>query len=332
LAQARAILADPVRDMAYLATALGPDIDAHQRWLRLAQGSPKTRESRLHILARLAVNLPPGVGVADIAYEHLELYFVDVPEGSWRMHRSHINQFLEWAINDEPPRRAAKNPVRRLPKLRPKHAPVHEIFSAAEQAALVNASRFMDDPPHDRARVRLLLDSGIRKGEAQALKVGDVDPLGRCVTVMGKGNKPRLIPIRGEFWEDWEIFLIAPIPKLGWPLEPTDYVWFPMRVAGEYQNRERQVTASYPGKPMVDSGFHGWWVRLCGHAGIDYRKLHMTRHTFATDLLDASEGDIYGVSNLLGHASTKTTEIYLHSSKRRMESVVDKLDRARRDP
>jgi integrase/recombinase XerD len=233
--------------------------------------------------------------------------------------------------------RSAKNPMRRLPKLRPNHVPVTRIFTAAEQAALVNASRFMDDPPHDRARARLLLDTGIRKGEARGLRVGDVDPLSRCVIVTGKGGKQRLIPIRGEFWQDWEIFLIAPIPKLGFPLTQADYVWFPMRVAGEYGNRARQVTASYPDRPLVESGFHGWWVRLCGFAGLgspgdpDYRKLHTTRHTFATDALDATEGDLYGVSEVLGHSSTKVTEVYLHSSKRRMELLATRLDNARRD-
>jgi integrase len=57
----------------------------------------------------------------------------------------------------------------------------------------------------------------------------------------------------------------------------------------------------------------------------------MTRHTYATAALDASEGDIYGVSQLLGHASTKTTEAYLHSSQRRKESVARKLAAARKN-
>jgi site-specific recombinase XerD len=165
----------------------------------------------------------------------------------------------------------------------------------------------------------------------RALKVGDVDPLGRCIVVTGKGNKKRQIPIHGDFWQAWEIFLIAPIPKLGRPVEPDDYVWFPMRVAGEYGNRERQVTASYPDRPMGECSMHNWWARLCGHAGIEYRKMHMARHTFATDALDATEGDLYGVSEMLGHSSTKVTEVYLHSSKRRMESTAAKLNRARRE-
>jgi integrase/recombinase XerC len=331
LAEARMFLDDPVRDQRYRLTTLGPDVADYLAWKRLSRASARTLDTYERILARLCVALPPGVGVAELAVEHLVLQLDTVPPDSWRLHRAAFNGFVKWAIRHD--RRSAKNPVELLPDLLGQNrTPVHKIFTEAEQQALVNAARFMDDPPHDRARARLLLDSGIRKGEARRLRVGDVDPTGRCVTVLGKGNKPRLIPIRGEFWQEWELFLMAPIPKLGWPVGLSDHVWFPMRVAGEYKGRVRQVTASYPDRPMGDRGFHEWWTRLAGHAGIEYRKLHMTRHTFATDALDASEGDLYGVREVLGHASTKTTEIYLHSSKRRMESVADKLNRARRDP
>ena len=53
------------------------------------------------------------------------------------------------------------------------------------------------------------------------------------------------------------------------------------------------------------------------------------RHTYGTDAYDAS-GDIYGVSQQLGHASVKTTEVYMHSARRHRESVADKLARSRR--
>jgi integrase len=332
LAQARAILADPVRDNRYLSTALGPDIDAHLRWLKLSLGSPNTRRARLYILARLAVNLPAGVGIAELAYEHLELYFDDVPEGSWRMHRSHINQFLEWSINTEPPRRSAKNPMRRMPPLRPTGRRVHTVFDDRERELILDASRYMDDPPRDLVRAHILLDSGVRKGEAQGMRCSDVDPVHRQITVIGKYNKERVIPIRGDFWLAWERHLLEPYPKLGRLPAPDDHVWFPARVAGAYKGRVRQITAEYPERPMLERGFHVWWRRLMSHTTVDYRKPHMTRHTFCTDALDASEGDVYGVKELAGHESIRTTELYLHSSTKRKESVAAKLARARRQP
>ena len=330
LAEARQILDDPVRDQRYLATTLGPQIDAHLRWLTLAAGDrgASTRKHRLYILARLAVDLPPGIGVAELAYEHLERFFVQVPEGSWRTHRSHINQFVEWAIQFD--LRSAKNPVRQLPKLRPRRAPEHKVFDDRERELILDGARFMDDPARDLVRAFLMLDGGIRKAEARGCLNSSVDPVRRTVTVIGKGHRERVIPVRGGFWLAWERHLLEPYPKLGRLPQPDDHVWFPARVAGAYKNRVRQITAEYPERPMGERGFHEWWVRLVGHTGVDYRKPHMTRHSFATAALDASDGDIYGVKELLGHESIRTTELYLHSSTRRKEKVADSLARTRR--
>jgi site-specific recombinase XerC len=56
----------------------------------------------------------------------------------------------------------------------------------------------------------------------------------------------------------------------------------------------------------------------------------MTRHTFATDVLDATEGDLYAVKELLGHSSTRVTEVYLHSSRTRAAAAVEALSEYRR--
>jgi hypothetical protein len=42
-------------------------------------------------------------------------------------------------------------------------------------------------------------------------------------------------------------------------------------------------------------------------------------------LLIDSEGDLYAVKELLGHSSTRVTEVYLHSSRTRTVSATDAL-------
>ena len=56
----------------------------------------------------------------------------------------------------------------------------------------------------------------------------------------------------------------------------------------------------------------------------------MMRHTFATDVLDATDGNLYAVQGLLGHSSTRVTETYLHSSRTHMQAAVEALGEYRK--
>ena len=56
----------------------------------------------------------------------------------------------------------------------------------------------------------------------------------------------------------------------------------------------------------------------------------MTRHTFATVDLHGTEGDLYAVEELVGHSSTRVTEVYLHSSRTRTTSAMEALAEDRR--
>ncbi|MFM7022462.1 MAG: tyrosine-type recombinase/integrase, partial [Flavobacteriales bacterium] len=64
-------------------------------------------------------------------------------------------------------------------------------------------------------------------------------------------------------------------------------------------------------------------------AGIDPKKLHFHtgRHSFATNVLESADGDLYTVSKLLGHSNIKATQIYTKVRDKRKQDAVKALPR-----
>jgi hypothetical protein len=140
LAQARRILADPMRDMAYLETRLGPMVQAYIAWKKLGRPAKSTIDTYERRLARLAVGLPPGVGIAELDVAD-QLYLNTVPPDSWK-HTDDHQRVHEWAIIHD---HAPKNPIKLLRRCSRPAATV-KVFTEDEIDAIVAAARFMDDP------------------------------------------------------------------------------------------------------------------------------------------------------------------------------------------
>ncbi|MBS9404679.1 tyrosine recombinase XerC [Halomonas sp. TRM85114] len=154
------------------------------------------------------------------------------------------------------------------------------------------------DTPHDgsplalrdQAMLELFYSSGLRLAELAALDLGHLQP--QRVRVLGKGGKPRQVPVGRRARQALD-------------------AWLAVR---------GQLTGSDEAALFV--GLRG--ARL-GHRAIQKRldelarrrglaeslHPHRLRHSFASHLLESSQ-DLRAVQELLGHADLATTQVYTH--------------------
>jgi integrase/recombinase XerC len=143
----------------------------------------------------------------------------------------------------------------------------------------------------DAAVLALLYGSGLRIAEALSLTRGEVPEPGKgdAITVTGKGNKRRMVPVLPQVLE-----AIADYAALCPYDLPADGPLFLGAKGGPLRARIVQLAME----------------RLRGALGLpDSATPHALRHSFATHLL-ARGGDLRAIQELLGHASLSTTQIY----------------------
>jgi integrase len=322
LAEWSRIVCDPTQNMAYLSTQLGTAVADYLSWKQNEDGAAaRTIDSYERVLAQLAVTVP-ATGLGQLSIDDLRLVRDLRPEGSRHLVTAVYKDFCRWLYEEG---RTDHNIAGRLryPKRQP--APITDLFTDEEKAAIVAAQ----DTIRDRLCVLLLLRAGVRKGELRHLQVRDVDLIERLILVRrGKGGKSRRIPIRGSVIRALDEFLLTPLPELERDPELDDYLLYPGRRA----NQHSTGTAPNPKKPMAESTAHRWWYRCLARASVTEqgetsgRRMHTTRHTYATDLGRATDWNMVAVQKNLGHSRIGTTiDLYTQFAFEDQELAVDLL-------
>jgi len=141
----------------------------------------------------------------------------------------------------------------------------------------------------DAAVLALLYGSGLRISEALGIKRRDAPTEGGQVTVTGKGNKTRMVPV---------------LPQVSRAIE--EYISLcPIALEGD-----KPLFRGERGGPLSPRIVQLAMERMRGALGLpDTATPHALRHSFATHLL-ARGGDLRSIQELLGHASLATTQIY----------------------
>ena len=192
------------------------------------------------------------------------------------------------------------NPVAnaRAPKLRNK---LPRTLDADKTARLFDFEAKTPRDKRDRAMLELFYGSGVRLAELVGIDVRHLDLQSGWVTVTGKGNKVRQVPLGAPCVVAIENWLATRGPvDPGAPL-------FTGRGEGRIGRRTvQQRLKRLGGAQLASNVLHP----------------HMLRHSFASHLLESS-GDLRAVQELLGHADISTTQIYTHLDFQHLAKVYD---------
>lgn len=181
------------------------------------------------------------------------------------------------------------------------------VLSETQLQQLVVEFSALDDPIAIRNSiiVQMFYYTGLRLRELTFLTDADVDLYAMTISVQGKGNKARRIPITrrlrallGQWLEIRATWLQeAQVPLHGrFFIKPSGRALQPLEI---YKIVEKVLLrVSEKGKTHP----------------------HVLRHSFATHLVNAG-ADLLSVKELLGHESLSTTQIYSHVSPRRLQKA-----------
>ncbi len=167
---------------------------------------------------------------------------------------------------------------------------------------------FEDDGPtarRDRAIAELFYSSGLRLAELTAVNIDDIDRHSKLLTVTGKGNKARTVPVGSAAIEAIDHWL---------ELRPETATDADAARALFTSNRGQRISVrSIQARLKLQGRKAG--MRQDVHP-------HMLRHSFASHMLESS-GDLRAVQELLGHANISTTQIYTHLDFQHLAKVYD---------
>ena len=203
--------------------------------------------------------------------------------------------------SDDPTRIVASPKSRRaLPKVL-SIAEVDRLLVTAEAEANAEA-----DPEKQAGSLRLyvllelLYATGLRVSELVSLRRSAVMRDTSYLTVKGKGNKERVVPLNDRARDAIKTYVAT--------LEPGAFL-FPASGAEGYLARQ-----------VFGRDLKG----LAGRAGISAARVtpHVLRHAFASHLL-AGGADLRVVQMLLGHADISTTQIYTHVLDEKLRTLVE---------
>lgn len=244
---------------------------------------------------------------SDVDYETLRAYLADLAERglaprSVVRYRSALRTYFGFLVEEG---HLSDDPAEKLETPRAVGT-LPDVLTYAEVETILDTAGSLPPGAHpngirDAAMLETLYGAGLRISELIGLRMRDLLLDDGLISVRGKGDRVRIVPLGGRAIRVVQRYLRERRPQL------------------DRGRSEGIVFLNHHGRPLSRMGA---WKIIGGHvrnAGID-RKVtpHTFRHSFATHLLEGG-ADLVAVQEMLGHADISTTQIYTHVDRRYLQ-------------
>jgi site-specific recombinase XerD len=260
--------------------------------MRYSQNTKKTYVS----LFCQFINFYPKTNISEISEDQINVFMkhlLDTKKVSSSTQNQTINAikfYYERVKKQQRKVYALERPIKenKLPK----------ILSEEEVLSILKS---VDNIKH-KAMLWLIYAAGLRRSELISLKIKDVDSKRMVINILGgKGKKDRITLLSEKILNLLRTYFKEYKPKV-WLFEGS------------------------PGEQYSTSSLQKIFAVALQKSGVRKQaSLHTLRHSFATHLLEGGT-DIRYIQALLGHNSSKTTEIYTHVTTKGFDKIRSPLD------
>lgn len=197
-----------------------------------------------------------------------------------------------------------ENPIQELeiPALKKSLPKYLSLEQSLELLSHVDSS----SPKRDYCMITLFLNCGIRLSELVGLNLSSVHFAAKTMTVLGKGNKERLLYLNNACIRSLEEYL----------KERSQIKSIKDKNALFLSSRGTRITARRVQQIIQRS------LEQAGLAGQGF-STHKLRHTAATLLYQQGGVDIRVLQQMLGHVNLGSTEIYTHTSSQQLKEAAE---------
>lgn len=286
---------------------INESLDSFIQYLQVERGVSKITVKNYREDFKIFLSTFPGIKTTDdIKVEMLKTFVIEQDNlsrsASTILRRySFIKNYMSFLIeekmlDDEIPQIEKPKASKRLPF----------VMSSEEIDELLEAPDISkDNGLRDRAMLEVMYATGLRVSELLSLQFKNVNFQNGLITVYGKGNKQRTVPISPFALEYLRKYVDGP------------------RKRNKGYKKSMYIFLNRDGKAISRNYFFMQIKRYAEQKGIDSSvSPHTLRHCFATHLLE-NGASLRAVQEMLGHTKIATTQIYTEVSTKRIMSAYD---------